>query len=535
VLENIADQMHIDRILILDFGSQYSHIIVRRFRELSIYSELKRCDIPLKEIQDFHPKGIVLSGGPFSVYAEGSPHCVKEFWPWVIESHIPLLGICYGLQEITFALGGKVEAAEKAEYGHAELVIPNMTDGKPHPLFQHLKLNPSRVWMSHGDKVTKQADGFQVIATTTSSEFACVAHLEKHIFGLQFHPEVSHSDEGVQILSNFAVDICGVKPSWNMKAFAQTEIERVRQLVGDSYVIGALSGGVDSTVAGALLHKAIGPKFKGFLIDTGLLRKGEGVEVIKRMQECIPGLDIKCIDASERYFEMLKGVTDPEKKRKIIGNLFVEQFEIACNGMGVPLEGSFLLQGTLYPDVIESISFKGPSHTIKTHHNVGGLPERMKLKVLEPLRELFKDEVRALGEELGLDHEAVWRHPFPGPGLGIRILGEVTRERADLLREADFIFLEEIRKSGDYHKIGQAFVVLLPGVRSVGVMGDQRTYEMCACIRAVQTSDFMTADWYKMPYDVLGCTSTRIINEVRGINRVCYDVTSKPPGTIEWE
>eukprot|EP00921_Rhytidocystis_pertsovi_P008719 GHVQ01014200.1.p1 GENE.GHVQ01014200.1~~GHVQ01014200.1.p1 ORF type:complete len:593 (-),score=72.12 GHVQ01014200.1:361-2139(-) len=566
-----SDSLHVDcsvsgllsvdavsKALVLDFGSQYSHLIVRRLRDLSVYSELKRCDISIDEIRKFCPGAVVLSGGPSSVYEKGAPHVCGEFWKYVEDQGVPVLGICYGMQEMVNAMGGTVECSEdRREYGHAVMRWAANHDSKD-PLLadvladtevNRVPLSPERatcrVWMSHGDKVTSLPSGFEVVTETGSSEFAAIRCLSKRMWGLQFHPEVTHTERGTLILRNFVFRVAGMKGTWDMTRFAEKEVERLRAVVGEcEHVIGAVSGGVDSTVAAALVHKAIGDRFHGFTIDTGLLRKDEGTEVVDRLRKHIPGLNISLVDASERFLTSLTGVKDPETKRKIIGAKFVEEFERAVeamadsNGLHLNVGGTadtFLLQGTLYPDVIESVSFKGPSHSIKTHHNVGGLPAHMKLKVLEPLRELFKDEVRALGEELGIPHESVWRHPFPGPGLGIRILGEVTKERADMLREADRIFIEEIRKSGDYEKIGQAFVVLLPEAKSVGVMGDKRTYEMTAVIRAVATSDYMTADWYRIDYDVLGRVSNRIINEVKGINRVCYDVSSKPPATIEWE
>merc|ERR1719335_234234 len=389
--------------------------------------------------------------------------------------------------------------------------------------------------MSHGDKVTKLPDGFAMIANSENSEYAAVADPTRRLYGVQFHPEVTHTPQGTKMISNFLKGICNMKAEWNMHDFCSKEVERLVKLVGDKHVIGAVSGGVDSSVAAALIHRAIGDRFKPFLVDTGLLRKDEAKEVKERLEGHIPGLKLTVIDASAEFYRELEGVTEPEKKRKIIGRLFIESFERAVKEMGIESENCMLLQGTLYPDVIESTSFRGPSSVIKTHHNVGGLPDRMKMKVIEPLRLLFKDEVRALGRELGLPHESVMRHPFPGPGLGIRILGEVNPTHAETLRQADAIYIEEIRKSGDYDKIGQAFTVLLPTVRSVGVMGDHRTYEKVAVLRAVTTTDFMTANWYNMPYDLLARISNRIVNEVNGINRVCYDVTGKPPGTIEWE
>eukprot|EP01066_Platyproteum_vivax_P003152 Platyproteum_vivax@DN14043_c0_g1_i1.p1 len=522
--------MEESRILVLDFGSQYSHIIVRRCRSLKIYTELKRCDTPISEIKSFNPGGIILSGGPYSVFEKEAPHVCPEFWKHTKDEGIRVLGICYGLQEMCYALGGEVGSALKREYGSAELKVRDSNS----PLLQGVTA-ASEVWMSHGDKVLALPKGFKPIGTTSSSEFCVVANEQDGLYGLQFHPEVSHTKEGMTILKNFCHGICKLPGNWSMKSFFEHEMVKLRHDVGNRHVIGAMSGGVDSTVAAALVHQAIGDKFIGIMIDTGMLRQNEGVEVIKTLNKLFPALRVDVHDCSDHFLAELAGVTDPEEKRKIIGRCFIECFEKIAKDASLPLEESLLLQGTLYPDIIESVSFKGPSVTIKSHHNVGGLPAAMKLTVLEPLRELFKDEVRALGEEMGLPHDCVWRHPFPGPGLGIRIMGDVTRTRANTLRQADAIFIEEIRASGDYEKIAQAFVVLMPTVQTVGVMGDQRTYDACCAIRAVTSSDFMTADWYPMPYDLLARISNRIVNEVKGINRCTYDVTSKPPGTIEWE
>ncbi|KFH03172.1 bifunctional GMP synthase/glutamine amidotransferase protein [Toxoplasma gondii VAND] len=548
------------RVLVLDFGSQYSHLIVRRLREIGVYSELRRCDIGLQEIKGFSPSAVILSGGPASVYEAGSPHLCASFFAWAQEAKVAVLGICYGMQEICHALGGKVEGGEKREFGstwvelHLEEAAAN---GGAVALFAGIEegrcMNGEEaegekarkrhksgrkemlVWMSHGDKVTAIPEGFTTFASTAACPYAAIGDPERHFYGLQFHPEVTHTPQGTQLLKSFVLDIAKLKPSWTMKNFLQAEIRKIQTLVGDAHVLGALSGGVDSTVAAALVHKAIGDRFHGVLIDTGLLRKDEAQNTLAKLKACFPSLSIECVDASEAFFSKLAGVRDPEKKRKIIGNLFVDEFVRVVNEKKIHTHNTFLLQGTLYPDVIESCSFKGPSHTIKTHHNVGGLPEKMHLKVLEPLRELFKDEVRALGLELGLPHERVFRHPFPGPGLAVRIVGEVTPERARVLQEADAIFIEEIRKANLYDKIAQAFVVLLPDAPSVGVMGDCRTYEWTCVLRAVETTDFMTADWVRLPYDLVARCSTRIINEVKGINRVTMDVSSKPPATIEWE
>merc|ERR1719197_1137117 len=443
------------------------------------------------------------------------------------------------------AMGGKVEPGVKKEFGRTEIQILS----KPHgengaigkrartssgSLFEGLR-SSEVVWMSHGDKVTELPKGFSVIADSTNSEFAAVADASRRLYGVQFHPEVTHTPRGTKMISNFLKGICKLKAEWNMKDFCKKEVERITNLVGDKYVIGAVSGGVDSSVAAALIHRAVKGRFRPFLVDTGLLRKDEAKEVHERMNKHIPGLGLTVIDASEDFMRELSGVKEPETKRKIIGRLFIEQFEKAIDQMGLDPANCMLLQGTLYPDVIESTSYKGPSTVIKTHHNVGGLPARMKMQVLEPLRLLFKDEVRSLGRKLGLPHESVMRHPFPGPGLGIRIIDSVDKDKADTLRKADSIYIEELRKSGDYDKISQAYAALLPTVKTVGVMGDHRTYGCVVVLRAVTTTDFMTADWYHMPYDLLGRISSRIINEVPGVNRVTYDVSQKPPATIEWE
>eukprot|EP00916_Digyalum_oweni_P015444 GHVL01025273.1.p1 GENE.GHVL01025273.1~~GHVL01025273.1.p1 ORF type:complete len:531 (+),score=122.19 GHVL01025273.1:236-1594(+) len=450
---------------------------------------------------------------------------------YIKESKIPVLGVCYGLQEIVWRLGGEVIACNQTcEYGNAKVVINKDSD-----LFTNIDSNEINVWMSHGDQVKRLPDGFKSIATTKSCEYCVISDNINNIYGIQFHPEVSHTIEGIKIIKNFIFNICKIEPSWSIHNFIDGQIEKIRKIVGDKHVIGALSGGVDSTVGAALMSKAIGDKFTGIIIDTGMLRYMEGEQVLKNLRKILPTINLDIYDCSSDFLNNLKDVSCPEKKRKIIGGKFIDNFQRISEEKGLILDECFLMQGTLYPDVIESVSFHGPSVTIKSHHNVGGLPERMKLKVIEPLRELFKDEVRELGTELGLDSETVWRHPFPGPGLAIRILGEVTKERLDTLRQADSIYIEELKNTKNYDKIGQAFIALLPTVKSVGVMGDNRTYEMACVIRAVTTSDYMTADWYPMPYDVLSKISNRIINEVSGINRCVYDVTSKPPGTIEWE
>ncbi len=509
-----------DLIVILDFGSQYSHLIARRIRELNVYCELHPCTKSAEEIRAMNPKGIVLSGGPGSVYDKDAPHADKGLW----DLNLPMLGICYGLQEITYHFGGKVNPGEHREYGHAELVIQ-----EKEPLFAHLS-DQLQVWMSHGDKVQELPAGFHSIAHTSNSDFAAIGDSQRNIFGIQFHPEVTHTPQGKIILRNFVMDICKCKADWTMGSFVEEAINKIRKQVGDGSVIGAVSGGVDSTVAAVLMHRAIGERFHGFLIDNGLLRLNEAEQVMERLHGRW-GINLTLVDASDRFLANLEGVENPEKKRRIIGNTFIEVFEEEAEKLG---EVDFLLQGTLYPDVIESVSFKGPSATIKTHHNVGGLLQNMRLQLIEPLRELFKDEVRQLGLELGLDETAVFRQPFPGPGLAVRILGEITENQLDILRQADAIYLNEIRAAGLYRDIGQSFAVLLP-IRSVGVMGDSRTYEQVIALRAVQTMDYMTADWYPLPFELLRRVSNRIINEVRGVNRVVYDISSKPPSTIEWE
>ncbi|AEH45427.1 GMP synthase, large subunit [Thermodesulfatator indicus DSM 15286] len=511
-----------DRILVLDFGSQTTQLIARRVRELHVYSEIKPCVASIEEIKAFSPRGIILSGGPASVYDEHAPKIPKE----IFSLGVPVLGICYGMQLMTHLLGGKVEASAKREFGPAELKILDNSD-----LFYGLSLDRSyRVWMSHGDRVEALPQGFEAIAESEHSPYAAIKNSETRLYGVQFHPEVAHTEIGREVLSNFVLRICGCKPTWTMKSFIERVVEEIRQKVGpEEKVICALSGGIDSTVTAVLVHRAIGERLVCIFVNNGLLRKGEVESVLNLMASL--GLNLRYVDASERFLERLKGVTDPEKKRQIIGHTFIEIFEEEAKKVG---DVTYLAQGTLYPDVIESVSFKGPSATIKTHHNVGALPERMKLKLIEPLRELFKDEVREIARELGLPEDIIYRQPFPGPGLAIRILGEVTKDRLEILREADAIVLEEIKKSGWYRKVWQSFAVLLP-IRTVGVMGDYRTYEHVIAIRCVDSVDAMTADWTRLPYDLLARLSNRIINEVRGVNRVVYDISSKPPATIEWE
>ncbi|RIA89872.1 hypothetical protein C1645_824196 [Glomus cerebriforme] len=523
-----------DTILILDFGSQYSHLIARRIREFGVYCEMLPCTQKINELQ-FEPKGVILSGSPYSVYDKDAPRVDPE----VFNLGAPVLGICYGLQEIAWNHNGSVAPCNHREYGHALMKIDNH-QGHPYVdrLFDGIE-DSIQVWMSHGDQLDKAPEGFMVIGHTLTAPFAAIAHEKKHLFGIQFHPEVTHTPRGKEILKNFVINICECKANWTMKSFIDKEITRIQQIVGPKgQVVGAVSGGVDSTVAARLMKEAIGDRFHAILVDNGVMRLNECKTVKKKLGDHL-GINLKVVDASEKFIDRLKGVTDPEKKRKIIGNTFIEVFESEALKIDQETkEGGhgqieYLLQGTLFPDVIESISFKGPSATIKTHHNVGGLLEDMKLKLIEPLRELFKDEVRELGKTLKLDDELIWRHPFPGPGIAIRILGEVTLSQVAIARAADHIYIDEIKKAGLYHKISQAYAALLP-VKAVGVMGDKRTYEQVIALRAVETVDFMTADWYPFPYDILKKISNRIINEVKGVNRVVYDISSKPPATIEW-
>lgn len=509
-------------VLILDFGSQYTHLIARRLREIGVYCELHSYDLSLAQIESYKPVGIILSGGPASVYETDAPHVDERLF----SLGIPILGICYGLQEMTQALGGQVSAGTEKEFGHADVTL-SLTSRSA--LFSQVPDTMS-VWMSHGDKITKLPKGFFSLASTRSTELAVVGDETRQLYGLQFHPEVTHTGHGTTILRNFLVSICGCTCDWSMRNYLDEAVTAIRNTVGENgIVVGAVSGGVDSTVAASLMKEAIGTRFHAFLIDNGLLRRNEAASVTSRLREKC-GVSIKLVDAVDEFLDKLRGVSDPEQKRKIIGHTFIECFEREAH----KLDADFLLQGTLYPDVIESVSYKGPSATIKTHHNVGGLPEKMRLKLIEPLRLLFKDEVRQLGSELGIEKDSVFRHPFPGPGLAIRIIGEITDQRLRLLRLADDIFLNELRSAGLYFDIGQAFAVLLP-VKAVGVMGDKRTYEEVIALRAVKTNDYMTADWYDIPTPVLRKVSSRIVNEVSGINRVTYDITSKPPGTIEWE
>lgn len=511
---------HAERIVILDFGSQYTQIIARKVRESGVYAEIHPYTISQEAFTALAPKGLILSGGPSSVYAEDAPIPVID----VFSQNIPVLGICYGMQLMGFQLGGQVDKAARREYGRAELIVDDATD-----LFKGLPTE-SQVWMSHGDHLTQIPEGFTNIAHTENAGICGIVNRERAIWGVQFHPEVHHTTHGVQILKNFVIDICGCSASWNATSFIEAAIQNIRDTVGNGGVICALSGGVDSTVAAVLLHRAIGKQLHCIHIDSGLMRKNESKNIEEMFAKHFD-MSVDVVNGSELFLSRLRGVEDPEQKRKIIGTTFIDLFEVEAKKFS---DAQFLAQGTLYPDVIESNSVKGPSQTIKSHHNVGGLPETMKLKLVEPFRELFKDEVRAVGRELGIPEWFVDRHPFPGPGLAIRIPGAITIEKANILREADALYLEELHATGLYKQIWQAFAVLLP-VRTVGVMGDERTYEYVCALRAVTSTDGMTADWFHMPYDVLARISSRISNEVRGINRVVYDVSSKPPATIEWE
>ena len=516
--------MTTDRILIIDFGSQVTQLIARRVRETGVYSEIVPFNKADEVLDAFNPRAVILSGGPASVTQTDTPRAPQRLF----DMGIPILGICYGQQIMCAQLGGDVEGDGHREFGRA---FVDVTDDSP--LLEGVWAQGSReqVWMSHGDRVNKIPDGFRVIATSEGAPFAAIADDTRQFYGLQFHPEVVHTPHGAQLLQNFVHQVAGCAGDWTMAAFRETEIAKVRDQVGDGRVICGLSGGVDSSVVAVLLHEAIGEQLTCVFVDTGMMRSNEGEQVVSLFREHY-NIHLVHRDASDLFLGKLDGVTDPEKKRKIIGATFIDVFEEEAKNVG---GADFLAQGTLYPDVIESVSFTGgPSVTIKSHHNVGGLPERMNMALVEPLRELFKDEVRELGRELGLPETFVGRHPFPGPGLAIRVPGEITGEKLDILRRADDIFLEEIRNAGLYDAIWQAFAVLLP-VRTVGVMGDERTYDHVCALRAVTSTDGMTADYYPLPHDLLGRMSTRIINEVRGINRVVYDITSKPPGTIEWE
>ena len=519
--------MDTSTIIILDFGSQYTQLIARRIREFNVFSVVLPCTVPLERVRALRPSGVVLSGGPNSVYDAGAPAADAG----VLALGVPVLGICYGLQFIAHHLGGRVEPAGSREYGHAEVNIVRET-----ALFRGLPA-AIEVWMSHGDHVAALPAGFAVTATTANA-VAGFADEERRIWGVQFHPEVAHTRQGMELLRNFVLDICGAEADWTPEHFIQSTVERVRAQVGEGHAICGLSGGVDSSVAAVLVARAIGDRLTCIFVNNGVLRKDEFSRVQRTMREGL-GLNVVAVDASDRFLAKLAGVADPETKRKVIGNEFIAVFDDEAKKIfeaekHTGEEIAWLVQGTLYPDVIESSSVHGPSHTIKSHHNVGGLPADMKLKLIEPLRDLFKDEVRRIGRDLGMPSEIIERQPFPGPGLAVRILGEVTAERVTMLQEADEIVVGEIKAAGLYNKVWQSFAVLLP-VKSVGVMGDQRTYANTCVVRAVESEDGMTADWAPLPYEVLRKISGRIVSEVRGINRVVYDITSKPPGTIEWE
>jgi GMP synthase (glutamine-hydrolysing) len=515
------DQVHAERILVVDFGGQYTQLIARRVREVGVYSEILPWDAPAEQFAAFAPKGVILSGGPESVGAEGSPQISDA----LLAAGAPVLGICYGMQALAAKLGGKVETADHREYGYAEVDLA----GKD-PLLADLGAR-LKVWMSHGDRVERLPKGFAAIGSSSNSPLAAMADVERKIYALQFHPEVTHTEHGLTIIRRFVLDICGCAPKWTAKNIIAEHVEQIRAQVGKDRVLLGLSGGVDSSVVAALLHEAIGDQLVCVFVDTGLLRLNEGDQVMGVFAKHL-GANVRRVDAEAVFLAALAGVDDPEQKRKTIGRLFVEVFDAEAEKIR---DVKWLAQGTIYPDVIESAGAKtGKAHLIKSHHNVGGLPERMNLKLLEPLRDLFKDEVRKIGTELGLPHELVGRHPFPGPGLGVRILGEVKKEYADLLRRADDIFISELRAQGLYDSVSQAFAVFLP-VRSVGVMGDGRRYDYVVALRAVETVDFMTAHWSRLPYEFLDRVSRRIINEVPGISRVTYDISGKPPATIEWE
>jgi GMP synthase (glutamine-hydrolysing) len=507
-------------VLVLDFGSQYTQLIARRIREQRVYSVVHPFDYPVEKIREMAPAAIILSGGPQSVYSESAPICSRE----VFDLDFPILGICYGMQLTAYLLDGKVEPSGEREYGRAQIEVIAES-----PLFAGTP-EKQQVWESHGDRITEAPPGFLLTARSANAPISAFENPQRRCYGIEFHPEVTHSEFGTEINRNFVFHIAGCKPSWDLGDFRDRKVAEIRAAVGNRQAIAAVSGGVDSTVAALLVAEAIGDQLTAIFVDNGVLRKNEAMQVASRLSDRL-GLHFIAVDARERFYERLKDIEDPETKRKRIGNEFIAVFEEEAKRIpGV----EFLVQGTLYPDVIESVSIKGPSAVIKTHHNVGGLPEKMGLKLIEPVRELFKDEVRQLGIELGLEEEFVWRHPFPGPGLAVRILGEVNAQRVEILQNADEIVIDEIRRAGLYREISQAFAVLLP-VRSVGVMGDERTYDNVLAIRAVTTTDFMTADWYRMPYDVLDHMARRIVNEVRGVNRVVYDISSKPPSTIEWE
>jgi GMP synthase (glutamine-hydrolysing) len=507
-------------ILVLDFGSQYTQLIARRLRELHVYSEIIPFGTPIAEIARRQPTGVILSGGPMSVTEAGAPHCDAA----VFALGVPVLGICYGMQLMTQVLGGSLTRSSHREFGHADVTV-----GDGGRLFDGLS-RTLKVWASHGDSVAAAPPGFDIVATSATAPIVAIEHRERALYGLLFHPEVVHTQHGADLLRAFAIDVCGCRGDWTMASFVDESVARIRAEVGDGRVVLGLSGGVDSTVAALLVHKAIGDRLTCIFVDNGLLRENERAQVEDRFRNRMK-LPLVVVDAASRFLARLAGVTDPEKKRKIIGAEFIDVFEDAAKDIG---HFDYLAQGTLYPDVIESVSVVGPAAPIKSHHNVGGLPERMRFKLIEPLRQLFKDEAREVGMSLGLEEDFVWRQPFPGPGLAVRLLGEITEPRLKLLRRADAVVQDEIRKAGWYRRVWQSFAVLLP-VQSVGVMGDERTYEHTIAIRAVESKDGMTADWARLPHDLLARISSRVVNEVKGINRVVYDISSKPPSTIEWE
>ncbi|MBJ6727745.1 glutamine-hydrolyzing GMP synthase [Geomesophilobacter sediminis] len=512
--------IHSEKVLILDFGSQVTQLIARRVREQSVYCEIHPYNMALEKIKEFAPKGIILSGGPSSVYDKDAPHSDLGIY----DLGVPVLGICYGMQLMTQQLGGRVERCDKREFGRATLELDGASE-----IFASFT-GDVEVWMSHGDRIELMPEGFALMAHTTGCPTAAMKDEKRRFYGLQFHPEVVHTPRGDEMIGNFVFNICGCVPTWTMANFIETETASIREKVGNGKVLCALSGGVDSAVVAVLIHRAIGDQLHCVFVNNGLLRKGEADKVVNLFTKHFK-INLHHVDATDRFLDKLSGISDPERKRKIIGNEFIYLFEEEAKKLG---QVDYLAQGTLYPDVIESVSTKGPSAVIKSHHNVGGLPEKMNLKLLEPVRELFKDEVRLLGKELGMPDEVVYRQPFPGPGLAIRCIGELSKEKLDILREADAIVIEEIRKAGLYREIWQSFAVLLP-VKTVGVMGDARTYEYTCALRAVNSIDGMTADWVKLPYEILGSISSRIINEVKGVNRVVYDISQKPPATIEWE
>ena len=525
----MTTNIHSQRILILDFGSQYTQLIARRVREIGVYCELWAWDVTEEQIRGFNPDGIILSGGPESVTELNSPRAPE----YVFEAGVPVLGVCYGMQTMAEQLGGSVQGSNKREFGYAQVELLKATDLLAQ-IEDHIGENGNAlldVWMSHGDKVATIPEGFETIAQTPSCPHAAMYNEEKRFYGVQFHPEVTHTRQGQRLLTHFVMDICGCEKLWTPGAIIEDAIERIKEKVGDDEVILGLSGGVDSSVVAMLIHRAIGDKLTCVFVDNGLLRLNEGQQVMDMFGDHF-GLNIIKVDAEDRFLARLEGEADPEKKRKIIGNEFVAVFDEEASKL---TNAKWLAQGTIYPDVIESAgSATGKAHVIKSHHNVGGLPEDMKMGLVEPLRELFKDEVRKIGLELGLPYDMLYRHPFPGPGLGVRVLGEIKKEYCDLLRRADAIFIEELHAADLYHKVSQAFTVFLP-VRSVGVMGDARKYDWVVSLRAVETIDFMTAHWAHLPYDFLGKVSNRIINEIDGISRVVYDISGKPPATIEWE